>query len=405
MREQDAWEYVAGFTCINDMYCRSCQSWFGENPSAYEQHAKGTLDKAVDGCGGIGPALVPRDTIPDPYNLLTYTRENGLLKNRAYTGSYLIHIEYLIAYLSRFMTLPAGTVISLGAAGWDGVMAYLPKRSREILALEVEIESVGCMRNNLTRSAAESDYASSPFLELQNRRQIANIPMGPSQGNNVWMLRGNYQECETVENIPCPASMCPHLLPTLSLADTSSPLIIPPHATNLSLTCQLAGIIGKSAYHVSKEQAWDYFSGLALMVALHDSSLVEPITRPSCYEQRAAFFLGSCGDGFNRISAPIAVKEILPRLNDLPMTLQSNGQSASTLTRDYLHSLADMLVLISHDITLLPGDVLALGPAGASLVIPEAVTVKGPIKAALGDAVRMELFPEDRSTQSEPKRQ
>lgn len=389
--EGEACNYIAGYTCINDMYCRCYQSWFGENLSAYEQHARDTLAKSVDGCGGIGPALISKDTIPDLYDLLAYTLENGRLKNRAHTGSYLIRLEYLIAYLSRFMTLPAGTVISMGAAGWDGIPADLPKKQGASVELEVEIEQIGRMKNILLKGNTEQQFQKSPFLLLQEKRRQPAFTAGANSGRSFWVCRGNYRACEETENFPARAVMCPHLFPSLSLAGPDAPLIIPSHATRLSFSAQLAAVIGpKPAYRVTREQARDYFAGYILIIALQDSSLIEPLRFPVCYEERAAYFLGGCGDGFYRAS-PLIHLDKAEEIYRLPLTISHEGQTVKTSTSDYVRGLEDMLTLISHGVTLLPGDVLSLGPAGRGLIFPEDKAAKGRLQAALADLIEIEI--------------
>lgn len=397
--EREAWDYVAGYTCINDMYCHDYHSWYGDQLSPYENHARDTLAKAADGCGGIGPQLIPKEAVPDPYDLLTYTRENGRLKNRSYTGGYLHRIDYLIAYLSRFMTLPAGTVISMGAAGWDGVAADFPKRVGAAVDLEVEIESLGQMKNIVERRVPDRDV--SPFQIVQKRR-TANGLNAPLRWSSLWVLRGNYRSCGEEEGFPPPKAMCPHLFPALSMSSSAVPLVIPPHATTLALSCQLAAIVGsRPAYHVPREQAWEYLDSIALIVSLHDASLLEPVIRPTCYESRSAYFLGSCGDGFYKMSLPLLSHKMSNRLDRLVMTLQCGSQTVTTNTGDYLNSLADMLNLVSHETTLLPGDILSLGPAGGRLVIPENTGAVGLVKASLGNMIAVEFPLEDRRDQNQ----
>jgi len=102
--------------------------------------------RATDGFAPIGPAIVSKDEVADPYNLLMYTRQNGIERDRSYTNSMVVGIENTIEYLSQFMTLYPGTIIHMGAMGIDGITIHEDVRIGADEPVEVEIERVGRLR-------------------------------------------------------------------------------------------------------------------------------------------------------------------------------------------------------------------------------------------------------------------
>jgi 2-keto-4-pentenoate hydratase/2-oxohepta-3-ene-1,7-dioic acid hydratase in catechol pathway len=189
-------------------------------------------------------------------------------------------------------------------------------------------------------------------------------------GPSLWVLRGNYRESEAVEGIPSDVGMCPHLYPSLTLADNSTPLRLPPHATHVYCSVQLAAIIGRPVYRASESEALDAIEGVAPAIAVRDGSLGEPLREPSAYELRAAYVLGCSGDGFFRLGKPNPPgggRDIRGR----EMILRADGFGRMRCSAaDYRRGFAAMISMVSRATTLMPGDVLSLGPAGRELVLP-----------------------------------
>lgn len=374
VKEEEAMEYVGGYTCVNDLALLSIhRDCIGKNPSIYERHSRDTLAKSVDGAGAMGPWITTADEIADPHNLLMYARLNGRPVDRSYTNSYLLDVPFLISYLSRFMTLPAGTVMSLGAAGWDGQEVHKPESDGGCTKLEVEVEGVGSLTTMVRFTSRFGVQGESPFLA---RRRLSGLPAptwrgGRRPGRSFWALRGNYLTSSDIEGMPREMGMCPHLFPSLALGSGGSePVVLPPHATTIGCACELAAVIGEDpVYRVSPEEVFDRLAGLAVLLSFHDSSLVEPVRDPTSYESRAAYFLGGCGDGFHRLGelAPSS----LVRGRGMKV-FESNGKQVSSSTSDYRFGIAEAVSMISRGITLLPGDVVSLGPAGERLVFPPA---------------------------------
>ena len=147
----DAFSYVCGYTCVNDMIGNQWKD-FAKNsnpngdPTFEELLITSYCGRATDGFAPVGPAIASKDEVEDPYNLLMYTRQNDVELDRSYTNSMVVGIENTIGYLSQFMTLYPGTIIHMGTMGRDGITIPEDVRIGEDEYFEVEIESVGRLR-------------------------------------------------------------------------------------------------------------------------------------------------------------------------------------------------------------------------------------------------------------------
>jgi len=102
---EHALDYVAGYTCVDDISER-----------AFQLERGGTWDKGkgCDTFGPIGPWLVTSDDVGDPQNLGMWLEVNGRRMQTGNTRTMIFGVSALIAYLSEFMTLCPGDVIATG---------------------------------------------------------------------------------------------------------------------------------------------------------------------------------------------------------------------------------------------------------------------------------------------------
>jgi 2-keto-4-pentenoate hydratase/2-oxohepta-3-ene-1,7-dioic acid hydratase in catechol pathway len=103
--EADALDHVAGYCVINDVSERAFQT---------ERSGQWTKGKSHDTFGPIGPWLVTRDEVPDPQDLAMWLEVDGHRYQNGSTRTMVYQVPFLISYLSRFMSLQAGDVISTG---------------------------------------------------------------------------------------------------------------------------------------------------------------------------------------------------------------------------------------------------------------------------------------------------
>ena len=115
--QAEALDYVAGYCICNDVSERSYQ---------LEREGQWTKGKSCDSFAPIGPWLVSRDEIADPQTLSLWLEVNGHRYQTGNTKSMIFGVAELVSYLSRFMTLFPGDVISTGTPPGIG-MTQKPK--------------------------------------------------------------------------------------------------------------------------------------------------------------------------------------------------------------------------------------------------------------------------------------
>jgi 2,4-diketo-3-deoxy-L-fuconate hydrolase len=103
--EAEAMSHVAGYCVVNDLSERAYQL------EGTGQWVKG---KSADTFGPIGPWLVTRDEVPDPQNLRLWLEVDGRMRQDGSTKTMVFGVAFLVSYLSRFMSLHPGDVISTG---------------------------------------------------------------------------------------------------------------------------------------------------------------------------------------------------------------------------------------------------------------------------------------------------
>ena len=103
--EADALSHVAGYCVVNDVSERAYQL------EGTGQWVKG---KSADTFGPIGPWLVTTDEIPDPQNLDLWLDVDGKRRQQGSTRTMIFGVAHLVSYLSRYMSLQAGDVITTG---------------------------------------------------------------------------------------------------------------------------------------------------------------------------------------------------------------------------------------------------------------------------------------------------
>lgn len=103
--EADAMSHVAGFAVTNDVSERAFQT---------ERSGQWTKGKSCDNFGQIGPWLVTPDEVADPQDLSMWLTVNGEKMQNGSTRTMVYQVPFLIHYLSQFMTLHPGDVISTG---------------------------------------------------------------------------------------------------------------------------------------------------------------------------------------------------------------------------------------------------------------------------------------------------
>lgn len=133
----NAMDYVAGYCVINDVSERNFQ---------LERGGQWDKGKGCDSFGPLGPYLVTKDEVADPLNLSLWlkvndkTYQNGSTKHMVFGPAFLVH------YLSQFMSLQPGDVISTGTPPGVGLGQKPPVYLNEGDVVELGIEGLGVQR-------------------------------------------------------------------------------------------------------------------------------------------------------------------------------------------------------------------------------------------------------------------
>lgn len=143
--EESALDYVAGFCVINDVSERE-----------YQLEREGTWDKGkgCDRFGPMGPYLVTKDEVKDFNNLAMWLEVDGVTYQSGNTNTMIFKVPYLIHYLSQFMTLNAGDVISTGTPPGVGLGQKPPVYLRVGQTIRLGIEGLGEQRQKVVNDPA-----------------------------------------------------------------------------------------------------------------------------------------------------------------------------------------------------------------------------------------------------------
>ncbi|MCL4425537.1 MAG: fumarylacetoacetate hydrolase family protein [Firmicutes bacterium] len=143
VRPEEALDYVAGYTCINDVSARDFQL-------SDRQWVRG---KSQDTFAPIGPYLVTRDEVPDPQDLDIRCLVNGDPLQDSNTRQMIFSVKDLISFISQGMTLEPGDVIATGTPHGVGFAREPKVYLQDGDEVVVEIERVGRLVNPVRRDA------------------------------------------------------------------------------------------------------------------------------------------------------------------------------------------------------------------------------------------------------------
>ena len=132
--ESNALSHVAGYCVIHDVSERAFQ---------IERSGQWTKGKSCDTFAPLGPYLVTRDEIPDPQSLAMWLSVNGELKQNGSTTTMVFGVAHLVSYLSQFMTLHPGDVISTGTPPGVALGMQSPEYLKPGDVVKLGIEGLG----------------------------------------------------------------------------------------------------------------------------------------------------------------------------------------------------------------------------------------------------------------------
>ena len=140
MSEAEAMEYVAGYAVTNDVSERAFQ---------IEHAGQWTKGKSCDNFGQIGPWLVTKDEIADPQDLSMWLMVNGETKQNGSTRTMVYGVAHLVSYLSQFMSLHPGDIISTGTPPGVGMGQKPPRYLKPGDVVELGIAGLGSQRQDV----------------------------------------------------------------------------------------------------------------------------------------------------------------------------------------------------------------------------------------------------------------
>ena len=137
--EEDAFDYVFGYTIVNDVSARNLQTG----------HKQWYFGKGLDGFTPMGPCIVTKDEFAQPPAQAIRTWINGELRQDAVTDELIFGIPHIVHELSQGMTLKAGTVIATGTPAGVGMGFDPPKFLKKGDVVTCQIVGIGTLENTV----------------------------------------------------------------------------------------------------------------------------------------------------------------------------------------------------------------------------------------------------------------
>src|SRR5215813_7612092 len=141
--EADAMKHVAGYCIVDDVSERAFQM---------EREGTTTKGKSCDSFAPIGPWLVTADEVGDPHGLEVWTLVNGESRQRGNTKNLIFGIAKLVSYVSHFMSLRAGDLISTGTLAGVAHGMKPPRYLQLGDVVEMGITKLGTQKNRVIQA-------------------------------------------------------------------------------------------------------------------------------------------------------------------------------------------------------------------------------------------------------------
>ncbi len=137
VNEEDALKYVAGYVLHNDVSERDFQ---------LERSGQWVKGKSCDTFAPIGPFVATSEEIDNPNNLNLWLKLNGKIMQNSSTSDFIFNIQQVVSYISQFMTLLPGDLISTGTPFGVGLGLNPPRYLEDGDVVELGIEHLGVAR-------------------------------------------------------------------------------------------------------------------------------------------------------------------------------------------------------------------------------------------------------------------
>jgi len=138
--EADAMDYIAGYCLHND---------YSEREWQLERGGQWVKGKSCDTFAPLGPFMATRDEIKDPHNLKLWLIRNGVTRQNSNTSDLIFNVPTLVSYLSQFMSLLPGDVISTGTPEGVGHGCKPPEYMADGDVIELGVEGLGMSKQHV----------------------------------------------------------------------------------------------------------------------------------------------------------------------------------------------------------------------------------------------------------------
>lgn len=138
--EDDALDYVAGYCVHND---------YSEREFQLERGGQWVKGKSCDTFAPVGPYLATKDEIEDVDHLHLWLKVNGEMKQDGNTSDFIFKVPHLVSYISQFMTLLPGDIISTGTPAGVGLGFNPPQYLKAGDEVELGIDGLGVSRQRV----------------------------------------------------------------------------------------------------------------------------------------------------------------------------------------------------------------------------------------------------------------
>lgn len=140
--EIDAMDHVFGYVLHNDVSERAYQ---------LEHSGQWVKGKSCDSFAPVGPFIATSDEIKDPNNLDLWLKLNDEVMQKSNTSDFIFNIQYVVSYISQFMTLLPGDIISTGTPFGVGMGLTPPRYLKEGDVVELGIEGLGTSKQRCVK--------------------------------------------------------------------------------------------------------------------------------------------------------------------------------------------------------------------------------------------------------------
>jgi 2,4-didehydro-3-deoxy-L-rhamnonate hydrolase len=140
LEPEQALEYVAGYVLHND---------YSERVFQLERGGQWVKGKSADTFAPLGPFLATRDEVPDTSRLGMWLRVNGVFRQKSSTAEMIFDVPTLVSYVSQFMTLLPGDIVSTGTPAGVGLGMRPPQYLQAGDVVELGIDQLGESRQKV----------------------------------------------------------------------------------------------------------------------------------------------------------------------------------------------------------------------------------------------------------------